>query len=80
MALFALFSVLRGFPVAAYSTYAFLSRFAGTTNPCAAPAKICGISPLIFIRCAQLVQDKKLLISELDTSIIYFNIVDGHEL
>jgi hypothetical protein len=28
--------VLRGFPVAAYFVYAFLSRYAGTENPCAA--------------------------------------------
>jgi hypothetical protein len=57
MAIFALLGVLRGFPVTAYSMYAFLSRFAGTVNPCAAPAKICGISSLIFMSCAQLAQD-----------------------
>ena len=27
--------VLRGFPAAAYDVYAFLSRLAGTENPCA---------------------------------------------
>jgi len=39
MALFALLGVLRGFPAAAYRKYAFLSRFAGTANPCACPVK-----------------------------------------
>ena len=28
--------VLRGFPVAAYFVYAFLPRYAGAENPCAA--------------------------------------------
>jgi len=36
MALFARICVLRGFPAAAYREVAFLSRFAGTENPCAA--------------------------------------------
>jgi len=36
MALFARICVLRGFPAAAYRKVAFLSRFAGTENPCAA--------------------------------------------
>ncbi len=51
MVLFALLGVLRGFPVTAYSMYAV------TGNPCAAPAKICGVSSLIFMSCAQLAQD-----------------------
>jgi len=36
MALFARICVLRGFPPAAYREVAFLSRFAGAENPCAA--------------------------------------------
>jgi hypothetical protein len=31
--------VLRGFPPAAYREVAFLSRYAGTENPCACPVK-----------------------------------------
>jgi len=36
MALFPRICVLRGFPAAAYREYAFLSRYTGTENPCAA--------------------------------------------
>jgi hypothetical protein len=36
MALFPPSGVLSGFPAAAYVEYAFLSRYAGVTNPCAA--------------------------------------------
>jgi hypothetical protein len=36
MALFALLGVLRGFSGCCVQAYAFLSRFAGTANPCAA--------------------------------------------
>jgi len=39
MSLFARICVLRGFPAAAYREVAFLSRFAGTENPCACPVK-----------------------------------------
>ena len=36
MALFARICVLGGFSAAAYREYAFLSRYAGAGNPCAA--------------------------------------------
>jgi len=36
MVFVALYGVLRGFPVATYIEYAFLSRLAGNANPCAA--------------------------------------------
>jgi hypothetical protein len=36
MALFALFGVLCGFSDCGVQAYAFLSRYAGTENPCAA--------------------------------------------
>jgi len=36
MAFFPMSYVLRGFPFAAYAMYAFLSRYAGNENPCAA--------------------------------------------
>jgi len=39
MALFARICVLRGFSAAAYREVAFLSRYAGTENPCACPVK-----------------------------------------
>lgn len=45
---------LSRFSVMAYNMYVFQSRFAVTANSYAAPAKICGISSLIFISCAQL--------------------------
>jgi len=44
MVFFAQYGVLRGFAVVTYTEYAFLSRLAGSANPCAAPAKNCGIS------------------------------------
>jgi len=69
MVFFALDGVLRGFSVATYTEYAFLSRLAGTANPCAA---------LSNTNYEERSSSAKIRISELDTLECHYLVVDGH--
>jgi hypothetical protein len=71
MALFARICVLRGFPAAAYRKYAFLSRYAGTENPCACPVKC-----KAYLTGAALIRTKR-AIYELETHGAFFQLWMG---